>query len=878
MRYDIEINITDILSETGKEKLSNMLFNSTSTLQPAYFNNASITSINPIDLSRYRFRLDEDKFLYLDPYKYISRISDSEDFQLSKVLIKHGKFIPFVKSGLAYFFNYSVPFARDLVRKNIEYDEDFGYKIRLPEDVDYSSIRVTTTALPENNIPLIDNVYEFIDQTLVQIDVVYDTLPELHNRNKILVLIVDDKVEGIYSTVSSRKPKLIFDKDNILEGSLASLGLLTNGKALVDLLNLTIISKKNNRLYNLRHKYIFKLSSKKNLYLIDRDTRDNHLYIYLNSEKILYEQDFIESSIQYNKASNYYYFTRYPIQDVSIQVYGSYNPNLIGIYNYLEQIDPATSEILRIVYNNTSLSVTNTGKLLDPITNEPEEISVYGTVRGYISPIITYSRIGTRNEDGKYLQYDISSLNTNFTNGTICLSSNEISTSTVASNLDFLYPEGKNINWLSSLDVLIRLTNKDGYPIPNKIVEVEIDDSEYGNINDLVQISSTSADSKKHVSVRTSMNGDAVISLLNSNSSSHTYIQKQWVNNNKITIPYNIPVTNTGNIFLYMITADDPLLAQLEDRDIIGLEEISQLRPYDYYTRDNDISSYYLEGRKIAYVSLQANEEISNNEYNIVSRFIKPTSISQLDDNLDSDIKLAYMYNPLIERDDSFTFDTFEDTFDPLLARFTFAGNKNIVSGTLPSKFDQKWSIQDDEFVYADINTDNYTVIEYNYIPGIDDDNVIGYYIRYIPDTDTVKLKASFYDGNFNTTINSISEPLHIGSSYSSESHLVLSTESDAKNSYIGPYSYLTISDYLNSSAETNATKYICKYSSSVIRGSSFNRCSHPDPDTRDYYEPNDLSNAFCRHCMEYDITIPLNKRCPGLDEQLINPFILYSE
>jgi hypothetical protein len=890
MRYDIELNITDILDSAGKEKLADMLFNEVSTLKPATFNNLNITNIEPIDLGRYKFKFDESTFSSLSPFKYISRIENDTDFSLSRLMIKHGKFIPFLKPGTAYFYNYPIYFSYGAIRRNIDFIDYAtetqpvccGYAIQIPEDINYESIKIFSINMPNNDIPQIENLYSFIDSSIISVDIIHDKVPEVYHRNRIIISIINDEVDGIYSTLINRTVRKVFSKEVIVTGSIKDSKLLlsNNGMALVDLDNNIIINRKNDKLYNFKHQSIFNTSSIKNLYLIDRNPIDGNLYVFLNTNRMLFEQQFVEENITIDNPNRYIFFNKYPLSNVGIYLYENQiiDKTTIGIYNTFSDYSDNNNyeDYLKFVFNDMGMAIINTGKLKENGNSIP--ISVAGIINATVMPMITYSRENTFLDNSRHLLYDVSSLETNFTNGTICLASNEISNNTLATKLEFLYPNGKEINWLSALDIKVKLTNDDNFPIPNKIINIKLNNT----LNNSVKLSSASSYDGINSSVRTNILGEAVVSLMNSNITNYAYIQKEWVNNTKITIPYKIPVTNKNNIFLFMVTGDDPLQSQLKTKNIngIGSEFFEIPTPYDYYTRENDISSYYIEGRKIAYVSLQAGEQITDTEYKVTSKFVKPISINSYNDTVSTSIRRCYIYNTLLNKFGK-TYSHFGDirsTYKEELSNFRFTGQDYIFITNTSQRFDNNWLLNNNSFTFSPIKTEEYTEIEFENIPGFSDTNVIGYYIRYIPDINTVTVNASYIDGNFNTSLKAISDEILIGTSVSSEEPLTLSTEPDVKNSYLGPYSYLTLTDYLNSNCESTCTQYICKYSSSVLNGTTNNRCSHASSAIRNYYIPNDNANLFCKHTVEYDLTLPLSQQCPGLDEQLINPFILYSE
>ena len=91
------------------------------------------------------------------------------------------------------------------------------------------------------------------------------------------------------------------------------------------------------------------------------------------------------------------------------------------------------------------------------------------------------------------------------------------------------------------------------------------------------------------------------------------YIQKEWVTGNKINIPYILTGANPTSTYLHFMTSDDPILGSKYG----GGAELF----VESYT-NNTLESYTMNGRKVAYVSLQDDNGILN------SKFIKPTNIS----------------------------------------------------------------------------------------------------------------------------------------------------------------------------------------------------------------------------------------------------------
>lgn len=898
MRFDIEINITDTLSESGKEKLSNMLFAPSTTLVPAKFNDYTnfLGYSNVIDFSRFKLESDTSILDKVNPIKYISRVDSYGDFSLSKLLIKHGKLIPFLNKGTAYFYNYPVFFSYGAVKKNIQYLDHAtenqpvccGYTIQVPKDIDYNTIKIFTTNIYDNGIPYIENLYKFIDVNIVSVVNIEGELPTSYSKNTIIIHTLNGEVSGIYSTLINNTIRLEFRKDTIVLGNVKDSKTLlnNNGMALIDLESNTIITRHKDILFNFRHKSVFKTSSLKSLYLIDINPIDNNTYIYLNSARMFYEQEFSQYNIK-KDIDRHIYFKSYPLSDISVYLYPGQllTNNTIGVYNANEiNIDTNNYEdFARLLLNPDGLSIKN---------NLDDDIYIVGKIHGTILPTISYARKNTYKDNSRHLLYDISASEINFTNGTICLSSNELLSNTIGETITFSYPDGKDIPFLSSIRVIVKLTNSLGMPVPNKMLKIKLNNT----LNNSIDILSTSEiNTTGEIIERTNILGEVNLNLVNTRENNCFFIQKEWAgdvriesgnivrySSNKIILPYDLGATDVNNIFLFMITADDPLITQLDGRTInnININDFNVRSPYDYYGEHDKLESYYIEGRRIAYVSLQADKVLTGNTYSVKSKFIKPISVLSKQNIDDTEIvcKELFIYDSELDKEGKYSGNhyTLLNTHNDLASNFTIQNINmmSFLSNNITNLFDNNWLPYDNQFAYVKIIPNSITEIEFNNIPGINDDNVIGYMVRIIPDLGSTTITCEYTDGTFESSISNTSDQISIGTFIRNESELVLSTDIDQKNSYIGPYSYLTISEYINSELESNCTKYICKYSSS--QDDNGNRCQNLL--YKNFYIPNDIGNICCKHSVEYDLTINPIDRCPGLDQQLINPFLLYTE
>lgn len=314
------------------------------------------------------------------------------------------------------------------------------------------------------------------------------------------------------------------------------------------------------------------------------------------------------------------------------------------------------------------------------------------------------------------------------------------------------------------------------------------------------------------------------------------YIQKEWVSGNTLTLPFELKDVNTNSTYLYFITSDDPILGK------------KFKSPYDekfsesYVT--NDIGSYSMNGRKIAYVSLQ------DNNGKLTSRFIKPVSS-------ETAVSRSVNYRNLFcdTRNSSNT--TFKSVMD-------LNGVVNTSLGTISTSGEYALGVLPgdklDLYSYtAPIVTD---IVFEKSIPA--SSNIAGYWL--ITDS-VINIKASFEDDNISLESNTTSVDLQ---NIKSETSFVLNRENTSLGaSQLGVFGYLSISEYLKNQYGLNAFSLYCTHSDCI-----FKKCIHPDPSIRTNFVL-DEGKVGCAHNKEWDDE---NWVCPGQNAHLMNPFIMHLE
>lgn len=262
------------------------------------------------------------------------------------------------------------------------------------------------------------------------------------------------------------------------------------------------------------------------------------------------------------------------------------------------------------------------------------------------------------------------------------------------------------------------------------------------------------------------------------------FIQKEWVSNSTtITIPYTIPDVKTDDIFVYFVTADDPILGKISPED--GEEEFVE----KYW--EQDLKTYTMNGRKIAYVSLQNQNGV------LRSRFVKPSLITYPASGCAS----TFRNLPVDSTGQNYSADP------PGVTNFT---------------------------------TDEATVITFDYLP--DDAQIIGYWLI---TNGVIRVKAEYTSPEINLYSDDVTVELK---NVRTENAFTLNRYGEAA-SQLGAFGYYTISEYLKNPYALNACSIYCVHSDCIQK-----KCIHPDVKIRNNFIL-DNGGVGCAHNKQYDQT-----------------------
>jgi hypothetical protein len=865
MRFDLEIEVVDKLTQDGKDKIASLFFSNIQTTNGAVFNNILIPYIPEINLERYRLFGLLKNLNAIDPSNFRSRVYESNTLLFSRLLIKHGSLIPFFSRGTIYFNRYPILFSNDSFRQLLTYDTTLNeYKTEIPVTVDTTTLKIWTSRLSKTGTVDVDKEYNYINSDTVTVEILdSETPPTAYKANTIFITTRGGIADAVYRVTNNGQLIKIFNTLELIDAPIEELyRLIHNGMALVDRLKKRIIVRNFDKFYDYRRKILFQNSKSDYIYTIETDVLTDKRYIYLNNRIETFSQNIYEENVEAGK-SRILFFNQYPITNIITSI--------------------ATSGI-SIKTSENFIRLTN---------NNANTVLISGSASGDITPLITYSRnMVAENKDIKHTRVDISPKSINFGDGTLCFTNAELNKSMIASSIDITFPDGFSIQPFGSIRVKVKVLNADGAVIPNATITLELTET----LGGLVQWGGIESTSNTITGV-TNLSGELILTLVNTDVRLGTYIQKEWVgdvtksgnsftvnNKNIIYIPYDIKTTNVNDICLFMITGDDPILGQIKDSGGaygITADKFTSPTPYDYFQTKGDITSYSLSGRKIAYVELVA-DKISgtSTDYTITSKHVKPISVEVINSTKSFFMRKLFLYNQNISlygKNSAAFPNILTDTTN---ANFQYIPSSDFtITSVQSSGFNINWELINNTFSYCSVNVQTYTKLTYkNDIPGILDSNVLGYFAKIKSSASNISFNASYYDAYLDISLLNTVDYVTLSGMMIDETSFKLSTETGVTNSYLGAYSYLTLSEYLNNTYGTNYATYVCKYSGRIVNQFTNNRCTYPDTNIQNtYYVPADASNLYCKHSIEYDNSIASNLRCPKLDAQLINPFVLYS-
>jgi hypothetical protein len=870
MKYDLEVVISGILTDVGKERLAEIFYgNLENGLPGALFNKTSLGHREFINIDQYkldnwyRYMKDIEPEYFRSYMRYEGTIIDR------RYVIKRGAFIPFFSAGKLIFHKYELPYSNDTARLITSYDNLFDrYVMQIPDSAKYETIRIITSKLTQHGTIDIDMDFSFIDESEITLAFIEGTPPNVYAKNSILVSLSNGVPVSIYNTPYNNITYQIANDLEIVTGDFDTIkGTMPNNKFYVNVDSQLVLIKKDDKFYNYRHKLLFAKSNYEFAYTISKDPETQVDTVYLSASEILLEQQ-ISVTIEPLK----YKVIFYPKYMVVNQNFSPV-PDNITVRNFDNGIR---------FYNTSS-----------------EAITVDGILSGTITPIVEFDRYIIPDEKNiKHIKIDISPRNINYGDGILCFANAEVSRKNIVAYIT-LELSSTIFAPYDSIEVTAILENEDHVALPGKAVTLSLLNSQNGMI-----AWGEPADETNSISGVTNFAGKFSSTLLNNEVEYGYFIQKEWVGEiesftesgfsyaplslNTMYIPWDIGITNVDKIFPYLVTADDPLIGQIRDKGgLYGItsELFATPKLYDYYADVNSIKTYELIGRKIAYVKLSAADNITDTtEYTVKSRFIKPISIEIIDAEKEFFGRNLYKYSPFIGQLGASNLPTILSDLEH--ADFTYMpGSEFEIESEISQAFLQNWLLTEGKFSYFRFIVNKYTKLTFaEPLPGYDDDNIAGYFLRYARDEAIIPLRATHYDDFIDITLVAERNDLQLSTFASSEDSITLSTEINKINSYIGPLSYLSITDYLTNQYGTSFCTYICKYSNKASSLAPLNRCNHPTVSNRGYYNgaPSGM-NLYCAHNFQFDSSLPSgppspNHKCPAMEVQLVNPFVLYSE
>jgi hypothetical protein len=224
---------------------------------------------------------------------------------------------------------------------------------------------------------------------------------------------------------------------------------------------------------------------------------------------------------------------------------------------------------------------------------EPGRDSLTSTFE--IAPLITYKQSSrSAIEDIVFKDINISPSVLNFKSGALCAST-RINSAAVPATLT-IEADATVITSLSSASIKAKLTN----PSNAVIAGAEIDFVLSGENAGAYWLNSTDGNNPNTVTIATGTNGEATATALLGSQKLGYFIQKEWITpfggDTIVTLPVNLkPIPTTGNVYLYYVLDDDPILGKL-----VGA--VNADKTISEYYISNSLADYSLTGRRIAFV------------------------------------------------------------------------------------------------------------------------------------------------------------------------------------------------------------------------------------------------------------------------------------
>ena len=859
MRFDMEVNIVGSLTADGLNLLANMFYSQNNLITPMHYDSVAVSTEKnstsaDLDVSKF------NKFRNVKDNAFISGVATQDSLSIFKMLIRENIIIPMFNGGDLLFYKYKYRWSINNIVKLSEWNQDVhAYSCILDDDADDASIQVFTLKLADPGYLGYNKEFTFVDYSRIQVKKIMKVdLPQKSSLN-IIYCCMDSKEIYEVSSTSANTYK-VFDIDFVQD-------VLPIYPALQD--RWVVVGDKTDLIYfhngynwnNIVADRAFRLSIDDYKFVTYNDPLSANKRILLtNCKRILYSNLKIGSGP--NRQRVMAGLPEFPTKNLTVN----------GI------TQDSTGDLYYNVLESAILLTNKTAADYDIVAS----FEVY--------PLVTYTQTSRiSRDDVVYGNVNITPSGINFKNGILCVY-NTFSP-TIATEYGSYIPlptqltmttDKNEVNALEGVKVKAQLSGIDGIPIKGAKIKFKL------NQDPTEKLAQWMGSGTSEFESFTGVDGATDAILMQMISKYGFFIQKEWVSGNVINVPFNLGSINTSRIYLYVITADDPILGKLSAKSSIGEQPIS-----DYYNGPGRLDSYSINGRKIAYVKM--NTKYLPGSRILQSSYIKPTSTIKFS-NKRMTIKDLYIQQD-ITKNITMVNKTGESSFQVPLddqtayTHFTIptGGEVNHINAAgwdpnyLPEATKTTYTVKDIEVVVKD----GVSIIYEDQLPGTtgdpQDNRIVGYWLI-TGSGGNVGVSCSF-DSDM-VSLESEEVEINVSNYIKSEQEFIIS-ESDItnQNAVLGSFGYYSISEFLKNPYNMSANVYCCIYSDPVTH-SCINKSSVDIVDqatglitkkkVSSFYALDSANSTTCVHSPNYDATLPSAQRCLGLDAHYVNPFILH--
>lgn len=166
MRFDLEIDIVDVLTSNGLNNLSNNLYSSTSIIEPMQWDTKSLSYIDNIG------NINTDKFNNLKRIPnnlFLSGLSEDSSVSVSDIIDSDGSKSIVVTGGEYYSSRYKTDVSSIKTIFRIDFSNNY-YSIKLDNDYDISTIEIFTLSFDSNGSIYKNKIYNYVEYDNISID------------------------------------------------------------------------------------------------------------------------------------------------------------------------------------------------------------------------------------------------------------------------------------------------------------------------------------------------------------------------------------------------------------------------------------------------------------------------------------------------------------------------------------------------------------------------------------------------------------------------------------------------------------------------------------------------------------------------------------